>query len=210
MAWILLVNRQRSGSASSWAGPDTGEDRSGDGIDPRRVDVIACPSGRPVSVSELGSEATRLLRVSSGVQVRFDAQEAVLELVRLGLVTIAPAADTVEDDGDGAPGRGGPSARGGLIAGGKGDGRASPEGEPTLHRPSGDSSAHWRLGGAAETPSEQSSTAEGPAPPSAPSPPLGPAVVVKVAPVSEAIRVVQGHWDALLWARVDAILREWE
>lgn len=37
-----------------------------------------------------------------------------------------------------------------------------------------------------------------------------PQVYCEVVGLSEAVRVVQGHWDGLLWTRVDSILREFE
>eukprot|EP00955_Chlamydomonas_euryale_P027322 288160-Chlamydomonas_euryale.AAC.5 len=92
-----------------------------------------------MSVAALASEAERVLRAIGNVQVRFDADEAVQELVRLGLAELVPAPS---------------SASGGSS------------------REAGDD------------------------------------VLARAVPARHGARMVQNHWDALLWVRVDAILRE--
>jgi hypothetical protein len=89
------------------------------------------------------------------MQVRFDADEAVEELSRLGLLSSCSYSSSPSSSAPSFLSRGQPGA--GQVEG--------------------------RGGGAASA-------------------------VVEVVPLVEATRVVQTHWDALLWHRVDGVLRE--
>ena len=161
--------------------PSRGDGRGGSRQSDTLGEISSLSPNGSVSVSELGLEAARLLRLRSGVQVRFDAEEAVSELVRLGLVTLnapapasVPAAEIIKGTASG-------------IGGNARVGREGGSGSPNI--PAGPQPG--------TTPLPHTMT-------------LASALVVKVASASEAIRVVQGHWDTLLWSRVDAILREFE
>ena len=182
-----------------------------------RLPVSVSEPGLPVLVSELGSEAGRLLWSRAGVQVRFDAEEAVTELHRLGLVSHPIEGEGVAVAATAWPGAGGlgmPTAAAALSSSAGDEGLAASrrgllqswadKAATVVEQHSntgmlGSGSGRSRDADSADTYSSAAALLSS-----------SPLAVSWVAPVGEAIRLVQSHWDALLWARVDSILREFE
>ena len=172
----------------------------------------------PVLVSELGSEAGRLLWSRAGVQVRFDAEEAVLELHRLGLVSHPIEGEGVAVAAAAGPGVGGlgmPAAASAGFSSSSGDeglaaSRRAPPQSPADEATAVERHSSTGVLGAWNGKSSGGGTSETSASSAAALLSSSQLAVSWVAPVGEAIRLVQSHWDALLWARVDSILREFE
>ena len=233
LAYVILINRQRAEASSPTAASASKTSAASETItvyerptspavafglkDHDRSPQLLQRPRLPVLVSELGSEAGRLLWSRAGVQVRFDAEEAVMELHRLGLVSHPIEGEGVAVAATAWPGAGGlgmPTAAAALSSSAGDEGLAASRrgllqswadtAATVVEQHSntgmlGSGSGRSRDADSADTSSSAAALLSS-----------SPLAVSWVAPVGEAIRLVQSHWDALLWARVDSILREFE
>jgi len=186
--------------------------------------------------SELSAAAEGIFQRAHRLQVCFDAQEAMEEMARLGLCEVTrvmvlgapppqpqPPSASAPDPGTqdamaAASAAAAPVGSNGTAVTGAAAIAAVAAAGP-VHAEQADGAAaepraaeHTADATATEQDSPQSLLPAPPPPPALPEPPPSVEVDVygEVVGLAQAVRLVQQHWDGLLWSRVDAITREFE